>query len=140
MNVRFHLAIVAIVALAIFVISLIFIAAEALADGDPKRKAWFKSLALPSGLSCCDESDCRRTEAEFRDGQWHAIVESVHGRAWMPIPPERVLKEPRSIDGEAYVCATPGSKGGTVSQGVKLLTLPPSQPHIFCFVPPILGY
>lgn len=78
------------------------------------RGAWFKSLRQPgTGMSCCDIADCHRTVADWREGQWWAIVEG----AWTPIPPAKELKK-LSLDGEAYVCS------GTART-------------IFCFVPPI---
>ena len=49
---------------------------------------------------CCDVSDCRRTEAEWRHDQWWAIVQGV----WMPIPRDKELTV-NSIDGYAYVCS-----------------------------------
>jgi hypothetical protein len=68
-----------------------------------ERGAWFKSLRQPkTGYSCCDISDCRRADADWRNGQWWAVVDG----AWTPIPPEKEL-EKRSIDGDAYVCASP---------------------------------
>lgn len=67
------------------------------------RGAWFKSLRQPkTGYSCCDISDCRRADADWRNGQWWAVVDG----AWTPIPPERELDK-HSIDGDAYVCASP---------------------------------
>lgn len=67
------------------------------------RGTWFKSLRQPkTGYSCCDISDCKRTEADWRNGQWHAMVDGE----WTPIPPEKELDK-KSIDGDAYVCASP---------------------------------
>ena len=81
------------------------------------RAAWFKSLMQPdTGLSCCDISDCMKTRAEFRSGGWIADVRGV----WTPIPPRAVLRDPPSIDGEAYVCSSPARK-------------------IYCFIPPSPG-
>ena len=80
------------------------------------RGAWFKSLRQPkTGMSCCDISDCRRTTADWRDGQWWARVEGE----WTPIPQEKQL-EKVSIDGDAYVCSGPTRV-------------------IYCFVPPTFG-
>jgi hypothetical protein len=80
------------------------------------RGAWFKSLKQPvTGASCCDISDCRRADADWKDGQWWADVEGQ----WTPIPKEKELKK-TSIDGEAYVCSGYGRK-------------------IFCFVPPVMS-
>jgi hypothetical protein len=77
------------------------------------RSAWFKSLTQPgTGMSCCDIADCRRTEADWREGQWWANVE---GR-WTPIPKDKELSK-NSIDGDAYVCSGAGRR-------------------VYCFVPP----
>jgi len=92
--------------------------ATAIANGE-SRGAWFESLKQPgSGLSCCDISDCRRTEAEWRggnDGKWWATVNGI----WTPIPHDKELTK-RSIDGDAYVCASPNR-------------------YVYCFVKPNLA-
>ena len=80
------------------------------------RGSWFKSLRQPkTGYSCCDISDCKRTEADWRSGQWWAVVSGE----WTPIPPEKEL-EKQSIDGDAYVCSSPSRR-------------------IYCFVRPDFG-
>ncbi|MBZ0228608.1 MAG: hypothetical protein K8F58_09195 [Bauldia sp.] len=82
------------------------------------RGAWFKSLKQPgSQAPCCDISDCERTVADWRNGQWWAIVRGL----WMPIPRDRELSTP-SIDGSAYVCSSYAKDR-----------------MIFCFVPPNLA-
>jgi hypothetical protein len=83
------------------------------------RGAWFKSLKMPGGTSCCDISDCKRVEAQWRGGGWLALSNVT--KKWTQIPPARVLQSPHSIDGEAYLCEGPAS--GT----------------IYCFVPPSPG-
>lgn len=92
------------------------------------RGAWFKSLKQPgTNISCCDISDCRRTEAEWRGDGWTAIV---NGK-WREIPAGKILKKPHSIDGDAYVCNGPewrDDDGGEVTPGT-----------IYCFVPPDMG-
>lgn len=85
------------------------------------RPAWFKSLKLPDGASCCDIADCKQTQAKYKDGWW-AIVRGVVRK----IPDETILRKPRSIDGEAYVCA---SESGL-----------PERATIYCFIEPTLGY
>jgi hypothetical protein len=80
------------------------------------RASWFKSLKQPgTEISCCDISDCRRAEANWRNGQWHAVVEGQ----WTPIPPEKELDK-KSIDGDAYVCSSPTRR-------------------IYCFIKPDFG-
>jgi len=95
---------------------LITAAAFAVPAQSEDRGAWFKSLRQPkTGYSCCDISDCKRTEADWRAGQWWADVDGH----WTPIPPEKEL-EKRSIDGDAYVCSSPSRR-------------------IYCFVRPNFG-
>lgn len=84
---------------------------------DTQTDAWMRSLMRPdTGTSCCNLTDCAPTDAEWRDGQWWAVLRG----AWTPIPPEKVLYKPVSMDGEAWLCA-----GATT---------------IFCFVPPLNSY
>lgn len=86
------------------------------------RAAWFKSLRQPdTGMSCCDISDCKKTQAKWSKGGWSAIVRG-YPRA---IPPNIILKNNPSIDGEAYVCA---SEYG-----------PPDKAQLYCFIPPSPG-
>jgi len=116
---------------------LVLVATAAHAGGiwpDGPRSRWFKSLMQPNGgASCCDVSDCHATQArQAADGHWQAIMEDVTGKAWVDVPPDKVLKKPLSIDGEAYIC---NSMGG----GAEFET---SSVHgtIYCFLPPIPGY
>ena len=84
---------------------------------DAQQDQWMRSLIRPdTGTSCCSLNDCAPTDAEWRDGQWWAMYRG----AWRAIPPEKVLTSPISMDGEAWLCASP-------------LT-------VFCFVPPVSGY
>lgn len=80
------------------------------------RAAWLKSLRQPvTGMSCCDISDCNRTDAEWRQGQWWAML---NGK-WVVVPRETLLDK-TSIDGDAYICA---GRTGT----------------IYCFIPPTMS-
>lgn len=84
--------------------------------GAQTKGEWFKSLKQPeTGFSCCDISDCKRTEADWKDGQWWADVNG----AYTPIPPDKEL-DVMSFDGEAYVCNSPNGK-------------------IYCFIKPGMG-
>jgi hypothetical protein len=90
------------------------------------RQGWFQSLFQPGTDSpCCDVADCKRTIAEWRMDGWWAVVQGE----WRSIPDGSVLKTPRSIDGDAYVCSA-----STVSVSN------PSEVAIYCFVPPNLAY
>ena len=81
--------------------SVLLLAASVAAAEAQDRATWFKGLKQPGTNNyCCDVSDCRRTEAEWRRDQWWAIVQGV----WMPISRDKELRE-ASIDGYAYVCS-----------------------------------
>ena len=87
-----------------------------IASADENRRAWFKSLTQPTtGGSCCDLSDCARTDADWHDGQWWAVVSGE----WTAIPRDRELDK-QSIDGDAYVCSSPSRS-------------------IYCFVKPTMA-
>lgn len=84
---------------------------------DTQSDEWMRSLIRPdTGTSCCSLNDCSPTDAEWRDGQWWAVVRGE----WWAVPPEKVLSKPLSMDGEAWICAGP---------------------HVvYCFVPPLNSY
>lgn len=93
--------------------------------GEPNRGAWFKSLLMPgTKTSCCDVSDCKRTEAKWIGEGWLANVQGH----WRPIPKEKVLINPKSLDGDAYVCSAP------------MVPSVAANATIFCFIPPDMGY
>lgn len=95
---------------------------------DPIRGQWFKGLRTPPGpngepsYSCCDVSDCQRVESTQIDGAWWF---QFNGQV-VPVPDDRIVRSPATIDGEAYAClmATPGIRGSIVR----------------CFIPPSPGY
>jgi hypothetical protein len=105
--------------------------AKAFADaarGDMRRWQWFEELKQPvNNEPCCNMTDCYRTEArQLPDGSWTATLTDYTGKRWVQIPPEKVVKHPLSIDGEAYIC-------NSLGMGYEETT-------IFCFIPPIPGY
>jgi hypothetical protein len=110
---------------------------QMLAGGDASRAEWFETLRTPSGEPCCSLSDCRQTRAEWRGdtGGWWVLV----GGAWRPVPADKVLTSPKSIDGAAYLCSGRDSRGNpdgdTSASGNVTLVLG----AIYCFVPPDLG-
>jgi hypothetical protein len=90
---------------------------------DAQHDDWMRSLKRPGGEgSCCSLNDCLPTDAEWKDGQWWAIVRGK----WMAIPADKVLASPISMDGEAWVCAGQSAPGWT--------------PVLYCFVPPLSSY
>ena len=104
---------------ALVLASAVGAAGDALAadQSQQNRAEWFKGLLQPgTEAPCCSISDCARTVADWHDGQWWAVVVGE----WTPIPPETVLNNTQSIDGDAYVCATHYRK-------------------IYCFVKPDTG-
>jgi hypothetical protein len=111
---------------------------QMLADNDASRAEWFEKLKTSSGESCCNLSDCRQTQAEWRgdtDGWW-AVVQGT----WRPIPADKVLTSPRSIDGAAYICMGKDSRGdGQNSDANMSENVPSLLGAIYCFVPPDLG-
>lgn len=92
--------------------------AKAMADaamGDPTRGKWFESLKQPGlGTSCCNLTDCHQTQArQLPDQTWRAILHDYKGDRWVAIPPDKVVKRPLSVDGEAYIC---NSEGGAAAK------------------------
>jgi hypothetical protein len=88
------------------------------------RGDWFKRLRIPgTKASCCDIADCHRTEADWRDGEWWAVVNDE----WRQVPQSKVLTSPPSIDGSAYICT--GTPNWSMGRS-------PAGPLIYCFVPP----
>lgn len=117
---------------------------DAAALTDPQRGAWFESLKQPgNGSSCCNLEDCQQTKArQLPDQSWQAVMTDSMGSRWVSIPPDKVVTKPLSVDGEAYLCSSAGSKGGWRSSmygGDKYFEAP-SQGLIYCFVPPIPGF
>jgi hypothetical protein len=86
------------------------------------RGAWFKSLRQPgTNISCCDVSDCKRTEAEYEGGGW--VADSVNPTQLgqrVVIPDASIVRNIPSIDGEAYLCQSPTGR-------------------VYCFIPPSPG-
>ena len=112
-------------------------------DQSTPRAKWFKDLVQPgNGIKCCDVSDCRRTEAEWRNGQWWARVPGGATGEWTAIEPGRVLLNPKSIDGDAYVCSSgPYAAGQSYVPGTgHMVTTPAAPATIYCFVPPTMGF
>jgi hypothetical protein len=109
------------------------------------RAEWFESLKVPgTSTGCCSIADCHRTRARVDvHGRWWALLRAEWWPApkWVVVPQERVLARPRSIDGDAYVCETGGSPGGTMLGPINGETYEaePVDPTVRCFVPPDIG-
>ncbi len=71
---------------------------------DPALAPWFHSLLQPgTGISCCSEADCRRTDYRIEDDHYEARINGE----WRPVPPQAVLKRTDNPTGQAVVCYTP---------------------------------
>lgn len=64
-----------------------------------------------TGVSCCNDQDCRPTRAYLTEDGWRAW----DGTRWLPVPWSAVL-DVRAKDGRSHLCSTPGG-------------------HVFCLVP-----
>lgn len=125
---------------AVAIAVILWLAGSPWAQEATDRGAWFKSLTIPgNGGSCCSEADCKKTPARFKNGTWWALVTFDNTSKWLEVPRDRILKEPKSLDGFAYTCHSGGSATakpiyvpGSGAGGMQ----PPYDPMIFCFVPP----
>lgn len=78
------------------------------ADMGSDVRAFFKSLTQPgSTASCCDLSDCRMVDSEWRDGQWWALA-VVKG--WIAVPADKVIRNKPNIMEKAILCTSPGDQ------------------------------
>lgn len=142
-----ELALGALLAFAIALAFAVFtpIKVRAQAFQDPATSSWFKSLygisQNGSTYSCCDQSDCHPTPAEFIDGHWVARTALGKDGELIAVPPEKVLSGvvspfARAGVGLAVLCeVAAGSFNGAQvvgSMGTPLL--------VYCFViPPTFG-
>lgn len=106
-------------------------------NNPPEIREWFKSLQRPDvpgpigNRSCCDASDCHRTEFTLNDGHYRArlgrIVSDTRPPVWeltewVDIPDSRVIKDKGNPVGEAIICHAE-------------ITAARQIPAIYCFVP-----
>lgn len=71
---------------------------------DPVRDQWFRSLRVPgANTSCCNFTDGAAMNPDMvrqeADGSWSVDL----GAGFVPVPPERVVRNPPSIDGLPYI-------------------------------------
>ena len=79
---------------------------------------WFKALKNPqNGRSCCDQSDCARTEARTHGDQWQARAPDG---SWITVPPDSVVHNQGNPTGEPVLCADAPTERGW---------------RVLCFVP-----
>jgi hypothetical protein len=73
-------------------------------NADPALAPWFHSLMQPgTGISCCSEADCRRTDFRINGDHYEAIIQGV----WQRVPDSSVLRRSDNPTGSAVVCWTP---------------------------------
>jgi hypothetical protein len=107
----------------------------------PEISQWFKSLERPDmpgprgNRSCCDVSDCHRTEFSLKDGHYRARLGRLRSNSappawelteWVDVPDDRVIKDRGNPVGEAVIC-----HGESTTDSDNLFHIP----HIYCFVP-----
>ena len=65
---------------------------------------WYKTLRQPfTGYACCDDKDCRPTQARTRG----RIIEVLVDGEWTRVPFDKLLKR-KSPDLNSHVCAPKG--------------------------------
>jgi hypothetical protein len=124
------LAVIAIALLVVLIVAALAYADEAhdlhmkQMHGTPTRDNFFRNLKQPdSGISCCQLEDCWPTTQKMNpDGTYRALVRGQ----WKDIPPQKVVKSPASIDGQAYVCAS--------------MVGDPKFTTIYCYLPEVPQY
>jgi hypothetical protein len=69
-------------------------------DVPPHIRDWFKALKNPQdGRSCCNESDCARTEARTHGNEWEARTPDG---LWIAVPPDTIVRGQGNPTGEAH--------------------------------------
>ncbi len=95
---------------------------------DPQRNSWYSSLKSEAGGWCCDLTDAAHIDQKYvrqrTDRNWDVYLTDL--KEWVSVPPDRVVKNKPSIDGEPYLFRYPAKLyDGSL---------------IRCFVPPIPGF
>lgn len=101
-------------------LTLAFVFRAEAQDGHAQYHDTYKLWKTPSGGSCCNNQDCRPTQARYEPtlGVWRVLVDGV----WCPVPAS-TRRPYASPDGRAHVCAQKQAKGYSPCGG------------IICFVP-----
>ena len=81
---------------------------------DPSLAPWFEALQQPNGGgSCCNDRDCELVQARMTPKGWEVFV----GKAWLSVPPERLLQRHDNPTGSAVLCHI--------------------EKNVLCFIPPV---
>lgn len=68
-------------------------------------RGWFRSLRVPgTKVSCCDESDCKRTKSRIGPAGYEAMAPD--GR-WISIPESAILRGKPNLAREPVLCLSP---------------------------------
>ena len=98
--------------------ALPFAETAALAQDQQSVGDWFRSLRVPGSLvSCCDQSDCSRTQARMGPAGYEA--QTPDGR-WISIPEQSIVRGQPNLVHEPVLCLSPSSA-------------------IYCFIPDTEG-
>jgi hypothetical protein len=90
---------------------------------DSKLAPWYRSLRQPgTGHACCAIADCRNVKWRTDGQRYEVFIDkpSFGGRApdaWLPVRPERILRDVDNPTGEAVACYF--------------------MREVWCFVPPV---
>jgi hypothetical protein len=88
-------------------------------DAPKHLRDWFKRLKNQrTGLPCCDQADCTRTEARTRGNRWEA---KAPDGSWVTVPPEHVVNNQGNPTGEPILCSYMSFEGNWWD--------------VYCFVP-----
>lgn len=83
---------------------------------NPAFRDFFRGLMRPdTNSSCCDDTDCRFTEARVGANGWRARTQAGD---WVDIPESKILRGKATPTGEPILCWLPAT-------------------GVLCFVPPI---
>jgi hypothetical protein len=90
-----------------FVLVLIFIVAANAEDGHTHEGVvgkFYSTWKMPngSGMSCCNDRDCRPAATQFVDGHWEAKRDGDD--EWLVVPQENIETQRESPDGRSHFC------------------------------------
>jgi hypothetical protein len=69
--------------------------------------AWYSELRTPDGrMSCCNDRDCG--PVPHRESPGGLGIEIEIGGEWRPVPPEAILQDRWSPDGQVHACCSGG--------------------------------
>ena len=124
---------------------------------DRSLDQWYESLHRPgvgagggygATASCCSKTDCHKTDAQLRQGEWWARIGKPIDKPggerdweladWVKVPDHLIVRGPNGLPvrneaGEAVICHPTVWKANNHNDPG---ALDPEHTTIFCFVPP----